>query len=144
MTNAESYGDGPPREPGEAPRGSGLFGGPAPRREDARSARARPGPEGFEEPPAAGDPSSDWRRIRDASWPGEASEGSPTQGRPPSLSSVLMLLEAVRAVVPRDLERQFTALLREALLTLRAVIDWYLERLDRGREERRMEDIPID
>ncbi|HEV2075351.1 MAG TPA: hypothetical protein VGR10_03865 [Thermoleophilaceae bacterium] len=62
----------------------------------------------------------------------------------PTLSSLLIILEAVRAMVPRDLERQFTALVREALLTLRALIDWYLEHLDGGRGERRVEDIPID
>jgi hypothetical protein len=55
-----------------------------------------------------------------------------------------MLLEALRGMVPKDLERQFTALVREALLTLRALIDWYLERLDGGSRERRVEDIPID
>ena len=37
-----------------------------------------------------------------------------------------------------------TALIREALLTLRSLIDWYLERLDRPRREPRVEDIPID
>jgi hypothetical protein len=46
--------------------------------------------------------------------------------------------------VPSELERQFSALLREVLLTLRALIDWYLERLDGARAERQVEDIPID
>jgi hypothetical protein len=55
-----------------------------------------------------------------------------------------MLLEAVRRGLPRELEEQFTALIREILLTLRALIDWYLERLERRPSEPRVEDIPID
>jgi hypothetical protein len=35
-------------------------------------------------------------------------------------------------------------LIREFLLTLRALIDLYLERLDRGPREPDVEDIPID
>jgi hypothetical protein len=51
---------------------------------------------------------------------------------------------AVRRGLPRELEEQFTALIREILLTLRALIDWYLERLERRPTEPRVEDIPID
>ena len=57
---------------------------------------------------------------------------------------LFMLLEAVRRGLPRDLEDQFTALLREILMTLRALIDWYLERLERRPSEPQVEDIPID
>jgi hypothetical protein len=42
---------------------------------------------------------------------------------------------------PQD---QLTALLRELLLTLRSLIDWYLERLDAPRRTREVEEIPID
>jgi hypothetical protein len=55
-----------------------------------------------------------------------------------------VLLDAVRRAVPGDLQNQFTALVREALLTLRSLIDWYLERLDRPRREPEVEDIQID
>jgi hypothetical protein len=55
-----------------------------------------------------------------------------------------MLLDAVRRGLPRELEEQFTALIREILLTLRALIDWYLERLERRPREPRVEDIPIE
>lgn len=54
------------------------------------------------------------------------------------------LVEALRRGVPAELQHQFTALLREVLLALRALIDWYLDRLDRGPKEPRVEDIPID
>ena len=44
----------------------------------------------------------------------------------------------------RELDRQLTSIIREFLLTLRSLIDWYLERLDRPRREPQVEDIPID
>ena len=43
-----------------------------------------------------------------------------------------------------DLDRQLTNIIREFLLTLRSLIDWYLERLDREPQEPLVEDIPID
>jgi hypothetical protein len=72
--------------------------------------------------------------------------GGPEHARPglPDLSALLLALEGLRALVPRELSEQFTALLRELLLTLRALIDWYLERLEGGRREPEVEDIPID
>ena len=57
---------------------------------------------------------------------------------------LFMLVDAVRRGLPRELEEQATALIREILLTLRALIDWYLERLERRPGEPRVEDIPID
>ena len=60
------------------------------------------------------------------------------------LRPLFMLMEAVRRGLPRELEEQFTALIREILLTLRALIDWYLERLERRPSEPQVEDIPID
>jgi hypothetical protein len=66
-------------------------------------------------------------------------------GRPPlDFRPLLLLLEAMRRGLPRELEEQFAALIREVLLTLRALIDWYLERLERRPAEPRVEDIPID
>jgi hypothetical protein len=62
----------------------------------------------------------------------------------PDLSALLLALEGLRSAVPRELSDQLTALLRELLLTLRALIDWYLERLDGGPVETEVEDIPID
>jgi hypothetical protein len=60
------------------------------------------------------------------------------------LAALFVLLDAVRRAVPGDLQNQFTALIREALMTLRSLIDWYLERLDRPRREPEVEDIRID
>jgi hypothetical protein len=70
--------------------------------------------------------------------------GEPLRAPRLDLRPLFMLIEAVRRGLPRELEEQFTALIREILLTLRALIDWYLERLDRRPAEPRVEDIPID
>lgn len=122
-------GDGPEPDPGREP-------GPDWEREPGSEEGREPGP-GWER-----EPGSDWERIRQPGWSGRSE--APPAGGPPSLGSLVMLLEALRGMVPQELERQFSALLREVLLTLRALIDWYLERLDGGRDERRVEDIPIE
>ena len=71
--------------------------------------------------------------------------GSPPRpSRGPDLSALFVLLDAIRRAIPRELEERFNALLRELLLTLRSLIDWYLERLDRPAREPQVEDIPID
>jgi hypothetical protein len=65
----------------------------------------------------------------------------------PDLHALLSLLDAVREAVPAELSRQLAAALRELLLALRALIDWYLERLGEpggARSERDVEDIPLD
>lgn len=62
----------------------------------------------------------------------------------PDLSVLVALLDAARSAVPRELQEQFTALLRELLLALRGMIDSYLERLGGPPREKRVEDIPID
>jgi hypothetical protein len=59
-------------------------------------------------------------------------------------AALFVLLDGLRRVVPRELEGQLTNLIREFLLTLRSLIDWYLERLDRRPPEPRVEDIPIE
>jgi len=68
----------------------------------------------------------------------------PPRSRPFDLSALFVLLDSLRRVVPAELEDRLTALIREFLLTLRSLIDWYLERLDRPAREPRVEDIPID
>ena len=59
-------------------------------------------------------------------------------------SALFVLLDGLRRVAPRELQGQLTDLIREFLLTLRSLIDWYLERLDRSRREPEVENIPID
>ncbi len=86
---------------------------------------------GGEEPPFEADPAFDYGPP-------------PPRGARVDLAALFVMLDAVRRMVPRELQEQFTALVREALLTLRALIDWYLERLDRPRRGPEVEEIPID
>jgi hypothetical protein len=64
--------------------------------------------------------------------------------RPPDPASLFVMLDGMRRMAPRELEDQVTNLIREFLLTLRSLIDWYLERMDSPRQEPKIEDIPID
>ena len=73
--------------------------------------------------------------------PPSSSNGVPP---PPDLSSLLAVLEALRRAIPLELQEQFNTLQRELLLTVRALIDWYLERLDKPELAPQVEDIPID
>jgi hypothetical protein len=66
---------------------------------------------------------------------------------PSDVQALMALLDALREAVPAELSRQLAAALRELLLALRALIDWYLERLgepDAARGRIEVEDIPLD
>jgi hypothetical protein len=100
------------------------------------------------------------RLVQEAQRQAEEAAGGGAQGVPPrgwdsgrgdsstpDLQALLALLDAVREAVPAELSRQLVAALRELLLALRALIDWYLERLGEpagGRAEVEVEDIPLD
>jgi hypothetical protein len=68
----------------------------------------------------------------------------PPRGGSLDPAALFVLLDGLRRAAPRELEEQVTKLIREFLLTLRSLIDWYLERLDRPKREPEVEDIPID
>jgi hypothetical protein len=68
----------------------------------------------------------------------------PHEQRPPDPAALFAMLDGMRRMAPRELEDQVTNLIREFLLTLRSLIDWYLERLDQKPPEPQVEDIPID
>ena len=62
----------------------------------------------------------------------------------PDFSALFILLAGLRRAAPAELQGRLTSLIREGLLTLRSLIDWYLERLDRRPRDPEVEDIPID
>jgi hypothetical protein len=68
----------------------------------------------------------------------------PRRSSVPDPAALFVLLDGVRAAAPRELRDQVTNLIREFLLTLRSLIDWYLERLDQRPREPEVEDIPIE
>src|SRR3954470_21489522 len=72
------------------------------------------------------------------------SNGLPPPRGFPDLSPLLAVVDAMRRVVPVELQDQVNALQRELLLTIRALIDWYLERLEGSQRATVVEDIPIE
>lgn len=60
------------------------------------------------------------------------------------LELLAQLIQSVRELVPDDLQRRLSEALKEVLLALRALIDFYLERLERrDAAAAEMKDIPI-
>jgi hypothetical protein len=60
------------------------------------------------------------------------------------LELLTQVLQSVRDLIPPELQRRLAEALRELLLALRALIDFYLERLERRRAAPAdLEDIPI-
>jgi hypothetical protein len=83
-------------------------------------------------------PPRGWEVPRDGSGDGPAGGGE--------LQALAALLESIRAALPREITQQLAELVRELMLLLRMLIDWYLERLGaRGAEAApAVEEIPID
>src|SRR5207244_3240540 len=76
---------------------------------------------------------------------GYASPGPGAEDRERAeLRAVAALLDLARSIVPAEMRAQIVELVREVLLLARAVIDWYLERLElRRRPPVEVEDITI-
>jgi hypothetical protein len=118
--------------PGNPRPAHGEPGGPA-HGEPGGPAHGEPGgpaheDPGAEEPPAP--PASGWQIPEDSA--------------PSDLDPFVTLVQALRDLIPPELQRRLVAALRELLLALRALIDWYLERLERQRGQAvEVQDIPI-
>jgi hypothetical protein len=88
--------------------------------EAARTAERKPPPAGWEAP------------VEDARRGGE-------------LEMLIGAVRALRELIPPDVLERLATALKELLLAVRALIDWYLERIDRRRASQpsEVEDIPI-
>jgi hypothetical protein len=67
--------------------------------------------------------------------------------RPPAfdLRQLTALIESLRGVVPPDLARQLADALHELLLAIRAVLDWYIARLEPSPPpDSDVQDIPVE
>jgi hypothetical protein len=102
-------------------------------------------PKGAGDPPRP--PPPEWDEVDWDTWtpprPGFG-HGPPRLGGGPDLRPLFALIDVMRSALPSELRDQFNSLVREVLLTLRALIDWYLERLGGEKAEARVEDIPIE
>ena len=83
-----------------------------------------------------------------AGMPPSGYEGERTEGERTAfgdLQAIAGLIETVKSSVPPELARQVAVALRELLVALRALIDWWIARLEREPEQRvEVQDIPID
>ena len=102
------------------------------------------------------------RRTADAAdrLAGEAATSRDAQGPPPrtdeaaqEAQALVALVQLLRDLIPEELRQQILDLVRQVLKLLRAIIDWYLERLEAGprrggagsaSREPVVEDIPLD
>ena len=104
------------------------------------------------EPPQTETPPDWWQEFEAAANGARAGDARAGNGYGPSglprgfpdLTPLIALVDAMRRVVPLELQEQVNALQRELLLTVRALIDWYIERLDSTPKRTVVEDIPID
>ena len=63
----------------------------------------------------------------------------------PDLAPLLTLLEAARHALPPELAQRLAEAVRELLLALRALLDWWIDRMERPpAPAAEVEDIPID
>lgn len=95
-------------------------------------------------PDAREAPRPRWDEVDWDTWTPGAHRPPPRPRSGPDLAPLFALIDVARGMLPRELRDQFNALVRELLLTLRALIDWYLERLGQGEREPALEDIPIE
>ncbi len=79
-----------------------------------------------------------------AGWQAPEPDDSASRARG-DLDLLMQVVGSLRDLIPPDLQRRLAEALRELLLALRALIDWYLERSeDRRRETTEVQDIPIE
>jgi len=87
---------------------------------------------------------SAFRRPPPAGWQTPATGEAPGPDRGADMELLMQLVDSLRELVPPDLQRRLAEALRELLLAIRALINWYLERLERQRDEpAEVQDIPI-
>jgi hypothetical protein len=71
--------------------------------------------------------------------------GSPDTESLRELEAVTQLLALLREIVPPELQAQLAEVARQVLLLVRAVLDWWVARLEPARGAApEVEDIPVD
>lgn len=109
-------------------------------------------PDPFDDPlrepadaPGSDDAAAAWQALRDSLGSASATSGHGGEMRCVELCPICRAADLLRASGPPELRGQIGELQREALLTLRAVLDHYIERLDTpSGATGSVEDIPID
>jgi hypothetical protein len=112
----------------------------------ARAATSGPAPswepEGGAAPVSAEDAGEDKGQPPPAGW--QRPFGEEDRRSSGDLELLIQFFQSVRDLVPPDLQRRLGEALRELLLAIRALIDWYLERNEQRRAAGgEVQDIPI-
>ncbi|MHB8690977.1 MAG: hypothetical protein ACYDHH_06990 [Solirubrobacteraceae bacterium] len=108
--------------------------------EAASAATRRPPAAGWSVPSDPGDGDGSGARARAGNGSGRR-ESTPNDSE---LGPLIDLVRSLRDLIPPELQRRLGEALRELLLAVRALIDWYLERLEQRRKSpTTIEDIPI-
>lgn len=81
-----------------------------------------------------------------AGWQAPGQQEPVPGGRPGSdLESLIQAIQGLRELIPPEVLERIAAAIREVLLALRSLIDYYLERLERKPEEPvEVQEIPIE
>ena len=81
-----------------------------------------------------------------AGWQAPSPEDPASEARPSvELDTLVQAMHALRDLIPPEVMERIAAAVREVLMALRALLDFYLERLDRKRSEpAEVQDIPIE
>jgi hypothetical protein len=89
----------------------------------------------------AGADSPRTERVPPNGWEAPPSSGQATG----ELQALAGLLETLRGVLPEDIQRQVSEIVRQLLLLVRALIDWWIARMDREHRgaDVSVQDIPI-
>jgi hypothetical protein len=129
--------------PGASASGSGAGSGAGAETSDSRSSGGAAGGDdsgGGDRGGGDGPP-----RVPPAGWQQPAPDGgSPRGWTGGEVDLLLGLLASLRNRIPPELQQRLADAVREVLLAVRALIDWYLERSERHRAEpRQVQDIPI-
>ena len=92
------------------------------------------------------DPLTELReRVQAAQEAAERLAGDARHETRDELEALVGLLRTLRELVPAELQQQLTETIRQVLLLIRALIDFWVERLETPRPEAvEVEDIPID
>jgi hypothetical protein len=91
---------------------------------------------------AGGDPAGDPRRPPPRGYATPADD--PGRSTTADIQALAALLDLGRTMLPPELRAQVAELVRELLLLVRALIDWYLERVEARRKTPvEVQDIPI-
>jgi hypothetical protein len=133
-----------PGEPGAGPAGPGGDAGsgasPTGPGGDAGSAAGPTGPGGDAGRGSANGPPP----VPPAGWQVPGSNGGTESHGRGELDLLLAILASLRDRIPPELQQRLSEAVREVLLAVRALIDWYLERSERHRAEpTQVQDIPI-